>query len=68
MAAELLFSSTDLRSYLEQRKQYLQQEVEQADEAYLLGTDPREWAAFLGEKHQLRVPELRVDDMVVDAA
>jgi len=64
--AEPLFCETELGGYLQQRRLYLQQDVDQADEAYLLGTDSREWAAFLRDKHQVTVPALRPEEVVAD--
>ena len=58
-----LFCGGELRDYIAGFADALKDEVQAADESYLLNTDEEEWAAYLAEKFQIEVPTLRADDM-----
>lgn len=61
-SAGYLFSSRDLREFLDSRVSALRQEIEQLDQNRLLNTSPADLASYLVEKYSLQTPSLRRED------
>jgi len=55
---DVLFWEGNLRSYLDNRKQLISAEVENTSEDHVLQTEEQAWAAALGDRFAVRLPEL----------
>lgn len=60
-----LFSTDDLRSFLEARKVQLSQQVQQLDREYLLKVSEADLVEHLVDKYQLEGPVLQRDDIII---